>query len=86
MMPIAIFQLTGPPEDNLIPVQKIQTMEASLAAGEASGFGDVSAAAKVIKTLSQGDLLNVADGTLSKKDMFIRVCDTDILRRDNDKK
>ncbi|XP_078616634.1 uncharacterized protein LOC144884937 [Branchiostoma floridae x Branchiostoma japonicum] len=67
-----VDKLNGPLQDNLIPVQSIQKMEESLAAGEASGFGDVSAAAKVIKTLSQGDLLNVADGTLSNKDMFIR--------------
>ncbi|CAH1240217.1 HMCN1 [Branchiostoma lanceolatum] len=67
-----VDKLNGPLEDNLIPVQTIQEMDESLAAGEISGFGDVNAAAKVIKMLSQGDLLNVADGTLSNKDMFIR--------------
>ncbi|KAI8517213.1 Retinal rod rhodopsin-sensitive cGMP 3',5'-cyclic phosphodiesterase subunit delta [Branchiostoma belcheri] len=67
-----VDKLNGTLEDNLIPVHTVQEMEESLAAGEVTGFGDISAAAEVIKTLSQGDLLNAADGTLSNKDRFIR--------------
>ncbi|XP_019637231.1 PREDICTED: brain-specific angiogenesis inhibitor 1-like [Branchiostoma belcheri] len=67
-----VDKLNGTLEDNLIPVHTVQEMEESLSAGEVTGFGDISAAAEVIKTLSQGDLLNAADGTLANKDRFIR--------------